>query len=48
MGNALNLETYLAEFDSAEKIDRGTPFLQKCVYMLDFKLSFHYLSKALS
>ena len=22
MGNALNLETYLAEFDSAEKIDR--------------------------
>ena len=23
MGNALNLETYLAEFDSAEKIDRG-------------------------
>ena len=23
MENALNLETYLAEFDSAEKIDRG-------------------------
>ena len=23
MGNALNLETYLAEFDSAEKIDGG-------------------------
>ena len=23
MGNALNLETYLAELDSAEKIDRG-------------------------
>lgn len=23
MGNALNLETNLAEFDSAEKIDRG-------------------------
>lgn len=23
MGNALNFETYLAEFDSTEKIDRG-------------------------